>query len=153
MIMESLRNDERFELEIVGHNGTSAVIPLVDSTSSLDEKNQLKVLESMYAHTQYTYAGDKTLEAIESAVQKANGGDLILVISDANLKRYNIKAGEISKRLDRHGVHTHLIMIGSMGEEANQLARKITPKGHAQVCLDSSDLPILIKSIVANAVT
>ena len=151
MIMESLRDDDRFQLEIVGHNGTSAIIPLVDSKSSLDESNQLKVLEGMYAHTQYTYAGDQTLEAIDSAVHKAKTGDLILIITDANLKRYRIEADEVSELIDKHGVHTHLIMIGSMGEEANELARKITPKGHAQVCLDSSDLPVLIKSIVANA--
>ena len=151
MIMESLRDDDRFQLEIVGHNGTSAMIPLVDSKSTLDESNQLRVLDGMYAHTQYTYAGDRTLEAIDLAVHNAKMGDLVLVITDANLKRYRIEADEVSELIDRHGIHTHLIIIGSMGEEANELAQNITPKGHAQVCLDSSDLPIVIKSIVANA--
>ncbi len=156
MIMDALCDDDRFLLEIVGHNGTSAVIPLVDKESPLDAANQLRVLETMVAHTQYTYAGDRTLEAIESATNNAKNGDLILVITDANLNRYRIEAEEVSELIgtkdrDRNrDIHTHLILIGSIGEEANELAQKI-PNGRAQVCFDSSDLPIIIKNIVANA--
>jgi len=155
MIMEALGDDERFLLQIVGHNGTNAVIPFVDEASSLDAANQLRVLEAMVTHTQYTNAGDRTLEAIESAVDEAKNGDLILVITDANLKRYRIEAEEVSQLISgKNGsstnIHTHLILIGSIGEEANELAQKI-PNGRAQICLESSDLPIIIKSIVTNA--
>ena len=151
MIMETLRDDSRFQLTIVGHNGTSAMIPLVDASTPLDESTQLKVLEGMVAHTQYTYAGDRTLEAIESAVSNAKAGDLVLIISDANLKRYRIEPYQISSKLGRTDVHSHMILIGSMGEEAKNLAKAI-PNERAQVCLDTSELPGMIKTIVVGAV-
>lgn len=150
MIMEALKEDDRFQLTIVGHNGTSAVIPLVNANTPRDPATQLKTLESMVAHTQYTYAGDSTLEAIEEAVTEAKPGDLILVISDANLKRYRIEPEEVSGLLRSKDVHAHLVLVGSMGEEANLLARAI-PNGRAQVCLDSEELPRIIKDIVAAA--
>ena len=104
----------------------------------------------MVAHTQYTFAGDRTLEAIESAVRDASEGDLVLIISDANLRRYRIAPEDVSDLLRRKDVHAHLVLIGSMGEEAHRLANAI-PNQRAQVCLDSEELPLIIKSIVAAA--
>jgi hypothetical protein len=150
MIMEALKEDERFQLTIVGHNGDSADIPFVGQDTPLDPATQLRILESMVAHTQYTFAGDRTLEAIESAVGDANAGDLILVISDANLRRYRISPEQVSSLLKRKDVHAHLVLIGSMGEEATKLAHSI-PNERAQVCLDSEELPLIIKNIVASA--
>ncbi|CAB9501403.1 Willebrand factor A domain-containing protein 8 [Seminavis robusta] len=150
MIMEALKDDERFELNIVGHNGDSAEIPLVTGETSQDPKTQLRVLESMVAHTQYTFAGDSTLEAIELAVSQAHEGDLVLVISDANLKRYRIDPTEVSALLRRKDVHAHLVLIGGFGEEPIKLARAI-PNERAQVCLDSAELPLILKNIVASA--
>ena len=150
MIMEALKDDERFNLEIVGHNGDSAEIPLVRSNTAQDPATQLKILESMVAHTQYTFPGDSTLEAIELAVNHAKEGDLVLIISDANLRRYRIDPGDVSDLLKRKGVHSHLVFIGSFGEEADRLARAI-PNERAQVCLDSDELPLIVKNIVASA--
>lgn len=150
MIMEALKDDERFKLEIVGHNGDSAEIPLVRPSTPQDPATQLKVLETMVAHTQYTFPGDSTLEAIELAISHAQEGDLVLVISDANLKRYRIRSEDVSGLLKRKDIHSHLVLIGNFGEEANKLARAI-PNERAQVCLDSTDLPLIIKSIVASA--
>ena len=149
MIMESLREDTRFKLSIIGHNGSSAKIPLFNPEMSLDEKTQLKVLEQMVAHTQYTYAGDNTVEAIRLAVKEAKKGDLILIISDANLERYQITPDDLDD-LQSSDVHAHLILIGSFGDEARKLSESI-PNERAQVCLKSSDLPLIIKNIVTNA--
>jgi len=150
MIMEALKDDDRFVLTIVGHNGDSAEIPLVGKMTPLDPATQLKVLEGMVAHTQYTFPGDSTLEAIELAIAQANEGDLVLIISDANLKRYRINPVDVSNLLRSKDIHAHLILIGSLGEEADKLARSI-PNERAQVCLDSKDLPIIVKNIVASA--
>ena len=150
MIMEALKDDKRFELTIVGHNGDSAEIPFVDKTTPQDPATQLRILESMVAHTQYTFPGDRTLEAIELAIGQANEGDLVLAVSDANLKRYRIDPASVSELLKRKGVHSHLILIGSLGEEAVKLAQSI-PNERAQVCFDSEDLPLIIKNIVASA--
>lgn len=150
MIMEALKDDNRFDLTIVGHNGDSAEIELVDRSTAQDPATQLKILEAMVAHTQYTFAGDSTLEAIELALGKACEGDLVLVISDANLKRYRIDPEDVSSLLRRRDVHAHLILVGSLGEEAIKLASHI-PNERAQVCLDSEDLPLIVKNIVASA--
>jgi von Willebrand factor A domain-containing protein 8 len=150
MIMEALKDDERFQLQIVGHNGDSPEIMLVTSDTPQDPKTQLRVLETMIAHTQYTYAGDSTLEAIELAISKAHEGDLVLVVSDANLQRYGIKPADVSDLFRRKDVHAHLVLIGSFGEEAHRLARAIANE-RAQVCLDSAELPKIIKNIVASA--
>ncbi len=149
MIMESIRDDPRFKLFLIGHNGSSANIPLVNPDTSLDEATQLRVLECMIANTQYTFAGDNTVDAINLAVTNASEGDLILVISDANLERYRITPGDLAL-LQSSSVHAHLILIGSLGDEARVLAEAI-PNERAQVCFESTELPLIIKKIVTNS--
>ncbi|KAL3796256.1 hypothetical protein HJC23_008576 [Cyclotella cryptica] len=150
MMMETLKDDKRFQLYIIGHNGSSAKIPLVNPTTNMDENTQLQVLECMVANTQYTYAGDNTIDAISLVVDEAATGDLVIIISDANLKRYEITVNDLSP-LQSQKVHAHLIFIGSLGDEASELAKKI-PNERAQVCFHSADLPLIIKQIVTNAV-
>ncbi|KAL7519873.1 hypothetical protein ACHAWX_004630, partial [Stephanocyclus meneghinianus] len=149
MMMETLKDDTRFQLYIIGHNGSSAKIPLVNPTTNMDEKTQLQVLECMVANTQYTYAGDNTVDAISLVVDEAGKGDLVIIISDANLKRYEITVEDLHP-LQTQKVHAHLIFIGSLGDEASELAKKI-PNERAQVCFHSADLPLIIKQIVTNA--
>jgi hypothetical protein len=96
MMMETLKDDRRFHLHIIGHNGTSAKIPLVNPSTKMDEKTQLQVLECMVANTQYTYAGDNTVDAISLAVEEASKNDLVIIISDANLDRYDISVDDLS---------------------------------------------------------
>ena len=147
----------------VGHNGDSAEIPLFSSSASStssssstsDPKTQLRILERMVAHTQYTFPGDRTLEAMDHAMTHAGDGDLILVISDANLQRYRIDPDDVGTLLlsssrRSTNVHAHLVLIGSFGDEANQLARAI-PNERAQVCMDTAELPRILTTIVASA--
>jgi len=149
MMMEVFRDDRRFKLYVTGHSGSSAKIPLVDPETDLDEVTQLRVLECMVANTQYTYAGDNTVEAISTVVAEATIEDLVIIISDANLERYQITADDLAP-LQSHNIQAHLILIGSLGEEANDLTRSI-PNERAQVCFQSSELPMIIKKIVTNA--
>lgn len=149
MMMEALRDDKRFRLHIVGHNGSSAKIPLVNPKTNLDEAAQLRVLLGMIANTQYTYAGDNTVEAISLAVEEATKGELVIIISDANLDRYYISVDDLEP-LQSPDVHAHLIFIGSLGDEASELASRI-PNERAQVCFQSAELPLIIKQIVASA--
>jgi hypothetical protein len=149
MIMEALGDDERFKLQIVGHNGDNARIPLVGTDTANDPATQLRVLETMVAHTQYTFPGDNTLEAMELALSGAHEDEVVLVVSDANLRRYKIKPKHVATLLQRTDVHAHLILIGSTGDEAPHLANAI-PNGRAQVCADSDELPLLIKNILSS---
>jgi hypothetical protein len=150
MMMDSLRDDGRFRFYIHGHSGTSAKIPLVNPQTTLDEATQLRVLECMVANTQYTYAGDNTVNAIALAVAEATMGELIIIISDANLERYHITIDDLAP-LQSPNVHAHLIFIGSLGDEAAKLASTI-PNKRAQVCFQSSQLPLILKKIVTNAI-
>ena len=152
MTMEALKDDKRFALTIVGHNGDGAEIPFASPDTSMDPATQLQILEGMIAHTQYTFTGDRTLEAIELAVEQAHEGDLILVVSDANLQRYRIEPEVVADLLNRKDVHVHLLFIGSLGKEAEHLARSI-PNGRAVVCFNRDDLPMVIKDIVTAAVS
>eukprot|EP00984_Skeletonema_dohrnii_P028852 scaffold19010_cov123-Skeletonema_dohrnii-CCMP3373.AAC.1 len=114
----------------------------------LDEATQLRVLESMVAH-QYTYAGDHTIEAIEVAVEESAPDTLVIAISDANLNRYDITLKDL-KPLQSAKVHAHLIFIASLGDEAAALAKAV-PNERAQCCMNTSDLPLIIKKIVTSA--
>lgn len=149
MIMECFNGDKRFNLYITGHNGTSPKIDLVHPSMKLDERTQLRVLESMVAHTQYTYPGDHTIEAIEVAVEESEPDSLVIAISDANLRRYDITLNDL-KPLQSRKVHAHLIFIASLGDEAAALAKAV-PNERAQCCMDTSDLPLIIKKIVTSA--
>ena len=149
MLMECFRDDNRFKFYIVGHNGSSAKIPLVNPDLDLNEATQLRVLECMIANTQYTSAGDNTVDAVSIAVEEASKGELIMIISDANLNRYGISVDDLAP-LQSQNVHAHLIFVGSLGDEAADLAKRI-PNKRAQVCLESSELPLIIKKICTNA--
>lgn len=109
MMMETLKDDRRFQLHLIGHNGTSAKIPLVNPSTKMDEKTQLQVLECMVANTQYTYAGDNTVDAISLAVEEASKNDLVIIISDANLDRYDISVDDLSP-LQSEKVHARKSM-------------------------------------------
>jgi hypothetical protein len=149
MIMECFKEDKRFKLHIVGHNGSSPKIDLVNPNMELNEATQLRVLEGMVAHTQYTWAGDHTIEAIESAVDESEKDTLVIVISDANLNRYDIRLEDL-KPLQSPKVHAHLIFIASLGDEASLLAKKV-PNERAHCCFNTYDLPLIVKKLVTSA--
>jgi MoxR-like ATPase len=149
MIMECFNGDKRFRLHITGHNGSSPKIDLVHPSMQLDEATQLRVLEGMIAHTQYTYAGDHTIEAIQNAVDESEPDTLVVIISDANLSRYNITLDDLMP-LQSPKVHAHLIFIASHGDEAAALTKAV-PNERAQCCFDTSDLPLAIKKIITSA--
>lgn len=74
---------------------------------------------------------------------------MLIIISDANLDRYDITVEDLAP-LQASDVHAHLIFIGSLGDEAFELADRI-PNDRAQVCETSSQLPLIIKKIVTTA--
>lgn len=67
LIMESFTGFEsKFSWTIVGHSGDGPAIPLVEyGKPPQTRKERLKVLQRMYAHSQYCASGDYTLEAIQ----------------------------------------------------------------------------------------
>lgn len=76
----------------------------------------------------------------------------VLVLSDANLDRYGISPEAMTAALtpppsgDDVETHAFLILIAGLGDQAAALAAAMPP-GKAFVCLDTKDLPKIIKQI------
>ena len=153
MIMQSLQSlGHKYVYDITGHSGDSANIPFVKAGQPpKNEKEMIQILQQMWVHSQYCWAGDNTLTATSLAIKdivKDEADDYyVVVISDANLKRYGIKSRELSEILEQDAkVSAVMLFIGSIGEEANNLAKQL-PKGRSFVVQDTSDIPEYIKEI------
>ena len=77
MIMESMPNsnagatdNDIIEYAITGHSGDSPEIPFLSffDKRPTNEKERLEILQEMAAHSQFTYAGDHTIEATKLAI-------------------------------------------------------------------------------------
>ncbi|PIL28944.1 hypothetical protein GSI_08991 [Ganoderma sinense ZZ0214-1] len=126
MLMETfdrLTRKEKYVWDIYGHSGDSPEVALVETDKQLELKERWKVVDKMEMITQYTFAGDFTLEAIDKSVTevaKFDGDDyFVIAITDANFARYNITAEDLRRVMDRNPkVHTALICIGEGAEVA-----------------------------------
>ena len=96
------------------------------------------------------------MEALELAIDQMSQIDaedenlerLVIVISDANFRRYNIDPLDVSDILRKSpGVKAHFIMIGSLADEATEIISEL-PVGKAHSCMSSSDLPAILRSIL-----
>lgn len=166
LIMESfqsLRDSSKFEYSIVGHSGDSPCIQLVDwGVAPSNEMERLKVLLSMLAHSQYCSSGDFTLEALGNAIDHVShlggGGDIdegtVICLSDANLARYGIDPRQLGKIIEagsQRGVKAYMIFIASFGQEADDI-RKYLPVGRSYMCMETSDLPRVVRDILTSQV-
>lgn len=80
----------------------------------------------MHSHTAYCMSGDHTIEATEHAVNAMAAEDadeaIVIVLSDANLSRYDIRPAELSTALTSKEpkVQAYAIFIGSRGNQAQK---------------------------------
>lgn len=78
----------------------------------------------MHAHSQFCWSGDNTVEATKYAIDSLAKEDadesIVIILSDANLSRYNISPKELSTALTSQEpkVQAYAIFIGSLGHEA-----------------------------------
>ena len=158
MIMEGFRGQEaKYQYCMTGHSGDSADIPLVPyGAPPADEGERLAVLQTMVAHSQFTFPGDHTLEATAGAVASMaqqdapKGGKYVFVVSDANLRRYGIPVSALAKAATSHpDVRTYSIFIASMGDEAQRTVDGMPP-GTAFAALDTEKLPSIFQRIFAS---
>ena len=99
-------------------------------------------------------SGDHTLSAtvlaINELASKSEDYDesFVIVLSDANFDRYGISPTNFAKILNRKSdeVNAYAIFIGSLGDQAEKLARRL-PAGKAFVCLDTKKIPEVLKTI------
>ena len=124
---------------------------------ALTEKDEMAILETMIAHSQFCLSGDNTLGAIETAVDRvaARGGlsgdkdeKLVIVVSDANFRRYGISSNHLKEVMQKDpSVAVHLILIASLRDEAREMTSRLPP-GSCHVCFDNAQLPTVIRKIL-----
>lgn len=165
LIMESFEGmQSRFDYSIVAHSGDSKCIRLVDfGKPPENEKEYMKILQTMVAHSQFCQSGDNTLEALDQAINDVVGethddeysdDSIVVLVSDANLSRYGIHPRELG-RIVRAGsdkpnaVKAYCIFIASFGKEADEI-KKALPLGRGHTCMQTSDLPRLVRDLLAN---
>eukprot|EP00048_Salpingoeca_helianthica_P001847 m.52144 g.52144 ORF g.52144 m.52144 type:complete len:1852 (-) comp11758_c0_seq1:56-5611(-) len=158
MLMEAFADaGPRFDFTIAGHSGDGPRFTLVEKGESpKNNKDRLKILQRAQAHAQFCVSGDHTLEAIQLAVARlgAQQADerVVIALSDANLDVYGISAARVAKTLTSDPrVSVFLILIGSLGQQAEELARALPP-GRAFVCLDTKRIPGIVKQIFAASI-
>ncbi|XP_061081457.1 von Willebrand factor A domain-containing protein 8 [Conger conger] len=153
LVMEALENYEhKFKYDIVGHSGDGFDIELVRSDKvPKNNKERLKVLKTMHAHSQFCMSGDYTLEGTEHAVGALSREEadehFVIVLSDANLERYGISPDRFARALTASPqVHAFAIFIGSLGDQADRL-QKTLPAGRSFVAMDTKHIPQILQQI------
>ncbi|KAL5256307.1 hypothetical protein ACHWQZ_G011506 [Mnemiopsis leidyi] len=153
MVMEGLQgSDNRVRYDIIGHSGEDPHIPFVNRDIPPDnEKKRLDVLEEMHAHSQFCWSGDHTVDALNQAIQHAASIEaddrIVIAFSDANLKRYFINPNKIASIMTKDpSVSVFMILIGSLGDEAEQL-RRVLPAGKSFVTMDTKEMPTILQQI------
>jgi hypothetical protein len=158
MIMEGFRGqDAKYEYCVTGHSGDSPSIPLVEyGAPPANEAKRLEVLQTMVAHSQFTFPGDHTLQATRDAVHAMGradapgGGKFVFVVSDANLRRYGIPVSSLAKVATADpSVKCFVIFIASIGDEAQQIVASLPP-GKGFACMNTEQLPGVFQRILSS---
>ena len=159
MLMKSLNGmDSKYLYDIIGHSGDSSSIEFVKAGKPpKNEKEMMRVLDQMVAHSQYCWTGDNTLEATKLAIKeivKENCDDyLVVVISDANLSRYGIEPSTFGAILDSDPkVSAIALFIGSLGQEANMITKQL-PSGKSFVVSQTRHIPQYMQEIFSSIVS
>ncbi|XP_047456688.1 von Willebrand factor A domain-containing protein 8 [Mugil cephalus] len=153
MVMEALESYEhKFKYDIVGHSGDGYDIELVRADKvPKNDKQRLKVLKTMHAHSQFCMSGDYTLEGTEASIKELAREEadehFVVVLSDANLERYGIRPERFAQVLTSDPqVNAFAIFIGSLGDQAERLQRTL-PAGRSFVAMDTKQIPQILQQI------
>ncbi|XP_077393200.1 von Willebrand factor A domain-containing protein 8 isoform X1 [Festucalex cinctus] len=153
MVMEALESYEhKFKYDIMGHSGDGYDIELVrvDKVPK-NNKQRLKVLKTMHAHSQFCMSGDYTLEGTAASIKELAREEadehFVVVLSDANLERYGIRPERFAQVLTSDPqVNAFAIFIGSLGDQAERL-QKTLPAGRSFVAMDTKQIPQILQQI------
>jgi hypothetical protein len=155
LVMEALEGySDKIKYDIVGHSGEEKAIPISTlGKEAKNEKERLDMLRLMHAHSQFCMSGDHTLPATVTAISELakqvdeHDESFVIVLSDANFDRYGISPRAFAKILNKNDqVAAFAIFIGSLGDQAERLAKSLPP-GKAFVCMDTKKIPEILKTI------
>ena len=88
--------------------------------------------------------------AVRRVQEGAEGTRFVVLLSDANLRRYGVSPRALGQALTCPGVTTTLVMLASLSDEAVAVQRAMPP-GSASICLDTAALPMLLKAVLADS--
>lgn len=149
-----IAHKEKYLVDIVGQSGEEAVIPLVPTgqLQSLHAGDRFKVIQKISLTTQFTWSGDHTVEAIESAVTAVAEGEaddrFVIILSDANFERYGITADHLKRAMEANPkVKTALVAFGE-GAEATWLPTALPGKAHRVA--DTAGIPTALRAILSS---
>lgn len=161
MFLESLAGFEhKFVYDIVGHSGDEYAIELVHKNQPpKNNKERLKLIKTMVTHTMFCNSGDHTFAALQNAIEvlQAESNEtvderFVIVISDANFDRYGLSPKIFGKLLQSNeNVQCFAMFIGSLGQQAIHLQKNL-PSGKGFVCLETSQIPKVLKTIFTSDV-
>ncbi|XP_034741708.1 von Willebrand factor A domain-containing protein 8 [Etheostoma cragini] len=153
MVMEALESYEhKFKYDVIGHSGDGYDIELVRADKvPKNNKERLKVLKTMHAHSQFCMSGDYTLEGTDASIKEVAREEadehFVVVLSDANLERYGIRPERFAQVLTSDPqVNAFAIFIGSLGDQAERLQKNL-PAGRSFVAMDTKQIPQILQQI------
>ncbi|KAJ3386110.1 von Willebrand factor A domain-containing protein 8, partial [Entophlyctis sp. JEL0112] len=155
LVMEAFKGFEhKFQYKITGHSGDGPNFEFVNQKYPKNEKEMFDVLNKMSSHARFCLSGDNTVTAVKSTIQELSQEDaddhFALILSDANLSQYNIQPDELAAALtENENINAYIIFIGSIKDQAEILAKSIPQ--NAFVCLDTKQLPKILKTIFVNS--
>ncbi|CAK9044134.1 Nicotinamide phosphoribosyltransferase (NAmPRTase) (Nampt) (Pre-B-cell colony-enhancing factor 1 homolog) (PBEF) (Visfatin) [Durusdinium trenchii] len=135
--------EEKYQYRMVGHSGTGPEERLVEwAKPPLTDKDRLEIAKTMEAHAQFCYPGDHTLEATMRAIKEIGTQEaderLVLVVSDADLQRYNIDVRQWNQILQKDpSVKAYVILISNNVDEARGLTRRARMSKQSEELLHS----------------
>ncbi|KAI0342455.1 hypothetical protein BDW22DRAFT_1330827 [Trametopsis cervina] len=158
MLMETfsqLSRQDKYVWDMVGHCGDSPDVMLVEAHHPPAElRDRWKVVEKMDLTTQYTFAGDYTVEALHKAVNEVAKFDadewFVIAITDANFGQYNISAEQLKRTMSlQPKVKTALICIGE-GAEAAWIPKQLPGSGYR--VSNTAEIPAVFRTILSSMV-
>jgi hypothetical protein len=149
--------------DVSGHSGDNAHIDLKRAPDGqTSEQDAWRIVQTVAVHPQMCWSGDNTLEAaalattqLHTQTMKAGDRGIVVLISDANLRRYGIAPREVAKLIERAAskrVALHFLFIADFNDEAGTLTREL-PSGFAHVCRDVAQMPETLRAILLRSLT
>ncbi len=138
------------------HSGTASNLKLIDFDDwpSTDAAKS-HLCRDIAAYARSAVTGDNTVqaakEAIERIVEERADDYFVILLSDANLGRYNVSPKDFGKVLTADSrVHATAIFIAE--PSASEWMSTSLPLGRGHVCLDPQGLPKILAEIFEQAI-
>lgn len=145
--------EDKYDYRMVGHSGTGPEAErLVEwGRPPRSDRERLEICKSMEAHAQFCYPGDHTLEATARAIaelgRQTADERFLLVVSDADLQRYNIDIRRWNQILHQDPtIKAYVILISNNVDEAERIKSTLAP-GRAHICAETASLAVTFKQI------